>query len=128
MKEKKEKLSVKTIVKNVLAVIVLTGIICFGIYYANQYTENIYDLAPIEDGVYARYHTTHSRTPSNNYEVITLYFNNSVQTLNGDIEITYTNEKPYVYIKDINTVNADKIHVYIPANSVKYGESISIGK
>lgn len=93
---------------------------------AVSYTENTYQLSEIDDGTYAIYYTTHSRVPAENYEVITLCYGNSIYTLDGNVFITYTEEEPYVYIKDTNWVHDDVIHAYVPKGTVRYEESVNV--
>lgn len=126
-----KKFKIKYIIYLVLIVIVITIVsYLIGLYvkHVNAYTENTYLLSEIEDGTYAIYYTTHSRVPAENYEVITLCYGNSIYTLNGDVSITYTDDEPYVYIKNTNIVHGDDIHVYVPKGSVRYEESVNIGK
>lgn len=96
------------------------------INYANQYTENKYSLEEINEGVYAIYYTTHSNVPANNYDVITLCCNGNVYTFNGDVYISYTDNKPYANVKNYNMVNGDKIYVYVPKGTVVYEESVNV--
>ena len=110
-----------------VVVVVICGIVSF-IKNATSYTENTYQLTEIEDGSYAIYYTTHSRVPAENYEVITLCYGNSIYTLNGNVSITYTDEDPHVYIKDTNLVHGDVIHAYVPKGSVRYEESVNVGR
>lgn len=111
----------------IISILVICPIIMF-IRYATKYTEHNYTLSEIEDGYYAIYYTTHSNVPAENYEVVRLCYNNSIYTLNGNISITYTEQEPYVYIKDTNIVHGDEIHVYLPKGSVRYEESVNISR
>lgn len=121
------KKTIKYLIYLCIVAIVIFGIVSF-VKYVNEYTEYTYQLQEIEDGTYAIYYTTHSRIPAENYEVIRLYYNNSIYTLNGNVSITYTNGEPYVYIKKTNIVHGDEIHAYVPKGSVKHEKSINIGR
>lgn len=107
--------------------IVIWGIVSF-IKSVISYTENTYQLSEIDSETYAIYYTTHSRVPAENYEVITLCYGNSVYTLDGNVSITYTEGDPYVYIKDTNLVHGDVIHAYVPKGTVRYEESVDVGR
>lgn len=98
------------------------------IHYGNQYTEYEYKLCEMNDGVYAIYYTTHSRAPAYNYEVVTVCCNGNVYTFQGDVCISFTNDEPYVKVRDCNVVNADDIYVYVPQGTVVYQQSVNIGK
>ena len=98
------------------------------IHYGNQYTEHEYQLCEMNDGVYAIYYTTHSRAPAYNYEVVTLCCNGSVYTFKGDVNISFTDGKPYAKVRNYNTVNNDDIYVYVPQGTVVYQPSVYIGK
>lgn len=98
------------------------------IHYGNQYTEHEYQLYEMNEGVYAIYYTTHSRAPAYNYEVVTVCCNGNVYTFKGNVNISFTNDKPYVKVKNYNTVNSDDIYVYVPQGTVVYQPSVDIGK
>ena len=107
--------------------IVIWGIVSF-IKSATSYTENTYQLSEVDGGTYAIYYTTHSRVPAENYEVITLCYGNSIYTLDRNVSSTYIEEDPYVYIKDTNLVHGDVIHAYVPKGTVRYEESVDVGR
>lgn len=98
------------------------------INYGNQYTEYRYLLSEMSDGVYAIYYNTHSRVPAENYEVVTICCESNVYTFKGDINISFTDEEPYLYAKKFNLVNSDEIHIYIPQDTLVYEESVNIGR
>lgn len=98
------------------------------INYGNQYTEYQSTLYEMNDGVYAIYYTTHSRVPAYNYEVVTVCCNGSICTFKGNVNISFTNDKPYIRVKQYNMVNNDEIYVYVPQGTVSYQPSVDIGK
>lgn len=112
----------------IVVILILSATVIAFLDYTTSYTEDTYALSEIDDGVYAIYHTTHSRVPSENYEVITLCCNNSIYTLDGNVSITFTDKEPYVYIKDTNYSHEDEIYVYIPKGTVKYEASVNVGR
>ena len=52
------------------------------IHYGNRSTENTFQLSEVNNGVYAIYYNTHSRVPSQNYEVITVCCNGNILVVN----------------------------------------------
>lgn len=124
----KTKSNIKWFVIITLIIAFFISAICNFIHYSNQYTEHEYDLYEMNDGVYAIYYTTHSRAPAYNYEVITVCCNGSIYTFNGNVNISFTDGKPYVKMKNYNIANSDEINVYVPQGTVVYQPSVDIGK
>ena len=102
-------------------------IICM-IQYGNRSTENTFQLSEVNDGVYAIYYSTHSRVPSQNYEVITVCCNGNIYTFKGSVQISYVDTEPYATVKQYNLVNSDEVHIYVPKGTVAYEESVNIGR
>ena len=109
-------------------IVLIVAAIVGMIHYGNQYTEYEYKLYEMNDGVYAIYYNTHSSIPAYNYEVVTVCCNGNVCTFQGNVNISFTNNEPYVKVRDCNTVNADDIYVYVPQGTVVYQQSVNIGK
>lgn len=110
----------------IIGLIVIIGSL---INYGNKYIEYQSTLYEMNDGVYAIYYTTHSRVPAYNYEVITVCCNGSISTFKGDVNISFTNDKPYIRVKQYyNIVNSDEVYVYVPQGTVDYQSSVDIGK
>lgn len=114
----------------ILVSVLLVFVVAIGslVHHSNQYTEHKYQLYEMNDGVYAIYYTTHSRVPAHNYEVVTLCCEGNVYTLQGDVFISFTDDKPYAMVKRYNRVNDDDIYVYVPKGTVSYQPSVDIGK
>lgn len=93
-----------------------------------EYVETKYNLFELNDGVYATYYTTHSTVPAQNYEVITLNCNGDIYTFRGHVQITYSDDDPYVIYQKRNIVNADRMYVYVPSGSVEFQESVMVSK
>lgn len=96
--------------------------------YGNQNTENIYQLSEVNDGMYVIYYNAYSRVPANNYEVAMVCCNGDIYTFKGSIQISYTNTKPYIVVKQYNLVNSDEAHIYVPKGTVSYEESVNISR
>ena len=107
-----------------IVTIVFLVILC--VKSETEYVEIKYDLSELNNGVYAIYYTTHSNVPAHNYEVITLNCNGNIYTFQGHVQITYTDENPYVIYHKRNLVNADRMYVYVPSGSVEYQGSVMV--
>ena len=106
----------------VMGAFVLTGLL------ASRTEEYTYSLNEIEDGVYARSYNVHSRTPSENYSVVTLCCDGVIRTFEGDVFISYVNTEPYVRVLDNNISHGDKIYVYIQKGSAKFQDGVTVGR
>ena len=122
-----KKLDKPTIVISGIIAVFLLFIACM-IHYGNRSTENTFQLSEVNDGVYAIYYNTHSRVPSENYEVITVCFNGNIYTFKGSVQISYVNTEPYATVKQYNLVNSDEVHIYVPKGTVAYEESVNISR
>ena len=122
-----KKLDKPTIVISGIIAVFLLFIACM-IHYGNRSTENTFQLSEVNDGVYAIYYNTHSRVPSENYEVITVCFNGNIYTFKGSVQISYVDTEPYATVKQYNLVNSDEVHIYVPKGTVAYEESVNIGR
>ena len=105
----------------------ILSIICM-IRYGNQSTENTFQLSEVNDGVYAIHYNTHSRVPSENYEVITVCCNGNIYTFKGSVQISYVDIEPYATVKQYNFVDSDEVHIYVPKGTVIYEESVNISR
>lgn len=122
-----KKIDKSTVVTIGIIAVFLLFIGCM-IHYGNQYTEHKYSLSEMNDGVYAIYYNTHSRVPSQNYEVITVCCNDNIYTFKGSVQISYEDTEPYATVKQYNLVNSDEVHIYVPKGTVAYEESVNIGR
>ena len=108
----------------VIGIVVAIFVLMF--CYSNRCTKNTYSLMALEQDVYAIYYQTHSRVPAENYDVVTLCCDGNVQTFEGDVFISYTNENPSVVVENYNIVHGDKIYVYVPQGTVNYSPGVNI--
>ena len=109
----------------IISVIFLV-VICLSGCFKEQITKSQYQLQEVESGVYAIYYKTHSRAPAYNYDVVIINCNGNIKTFEGNVNITYTNDNPYVEIANSNYANNDKVYVYVPYGSVKYARDVGI--
>lgn len=123
-----DKSNIKCLIIIISIVVISAAIIGGMIHYGNQYTEHEYQLCEMNDGVYAIYYTTHSRVPAHNYEVVMVCCNGNVYTFKGNVNISFTDDEPYIKVKNYNTVNSDDVYVYVPQGTVCYQPSVDIGK
>jgi hypothetical protein len=78
-----------------------------------------YDLHELDDGVYGYYNAVTSNIPAENYEMIVLCLNGQIFTLNGDVNIYYTDDAPKLIWTDVNRVHGDTFDVYVPSGSIE---------
>lgn len=114
-----------TCITILIGVIVIIGSL---INHGNKYTEYQSPLHEMNDGVYAIYYTTHSSVPAYNYEVVTVCCNGSICTFKGNVNISFTNDEPYIKVKQYNIVNADEVYVYVPQGTVSYQPSVNVNQ
>lgn len=122
------------LVKEILRIILIAAI-AFGLasctkYCWDSFTYNEtfeYNLYEINDGIYGYYNIVSSAIPSQNYEVVTLYFGGGMYTLKGDVNIHYTDERPRLVWEKTRIVNGDTIDVYVPYNSIEVRPNMTVG-
>ena len=117
---------IAVIVTIIFIILPITLFVIWGIKSETEYVETKYSLSELNDGVYAVYYTTHSAAPAHNYEVITLNCNGNIYTFQGHVQITYTDNDPYVIYQKRNIVNADRMYVYVPSGSVEFQGSVMV--
>jgi hypothetical protein len=117
--------TIMTYITILIGVIVIIGSL---INHGNKYTEYQSPLYEMSDGVYAIYYTTHSSVPAYNYEVVTVCCNGNICTFKGNVNISFTNDEPYIKVKQYNIVNADEVYVYVPQGTVSYQPSVNVNQ
>ena len=125
-KSNKKSDSMPIIIVIILFIITVVLLVIWGIKNETEYVETKYNLFELNDGVYATYYTTHSTVPAHNYEVVTLNCDGNIYTFQGHVQITYTNDDPYVIYQKRNIVNADTMYVYVPSGSVEFQASVMV--
>ena len=125
-KSNKESGSIAVIVAIIFLVLTVVLFVIWGVKSETEYVETKYNLSELNDGVYAIYYTTHSTVPAHNYEVVTLNCDGNIYTFQGHVQITYTDDNPYVIYQKRNIVNADRMYVYIPNGSVEFQGSVMV--
>ena len=125
-KSNKKSDSMPVIIAIILFIVTVVSLVIWGVKNETEYVETKYNLFELNDGVYATYYTTHSTVPAHNYEVITLNCNGNIYTFQGHVQITYTDDDPYVIYQKRNIVNADIMYVYVPSGSVEFQGSVMV--
>ena len=125
-KSNKESDSMPVIIAIILLIVTVVSFVIWGVKSETEYVETKYNLFELNDGVYATYYTTHSTVPAHNYEVVTLNCDGNIYTFQGHVQITYTDNDPYVIYQKRNIVNADTMYVYIPNGSVEFQGSVMV--
>lgn len=113
----------------ILLVIALLGGLIFLMEKSTDRTRATYEynLSEIDDGVYGYYNTVSSGVPAQNYEVITLYFNGSIHTLDGDVNIHYTDSEPRLVWHYVRLVHGCTYDVYVPNGSIEMRPNVGLG-
>ena len=125
-KSNKESDSMPVIIAIILLIVTVVSFVIWGVKSETEYVETKYSLSELNDGVYAVYYTTHSTVPAHNYEVVTLNCDGNIYTFQGHVQITYTDDDPYVIYQKRNIVNADTMYVYVPSGSVEFQGSVMV--
>ena len=125
-KSNKESDSMPVIIAIILFIVTVVLLVIWGVKNETEYVETKYNLFELNDGVYATYYTTHSTVPAHNYEVVTLNCDGNIYTFQGHVQITYTDNDPYVIYQKRNIVNADRMYVYVPSGSVEFQGSVMV--
>lgn len=121
---------VKKVATCILIAVLVLGLLSPVIYiiHCHAYKETLeYNLYEMNDGVYAYYNIVSSARPAYNYQVVTLYFADGIYTLNGDVNIHYTDGRPRLIWEKTKIVNGDTIDVYIPYNSLEVRPNMTVG-
>ena len=114
---------IKIVIFSLLGTLIVGCIVCFGIWVyecETQYQEYIYRLEELEEDVYVIYQTVVSSVPSQNYTTMTICFNGNLKTINGDVQIFYTEETPKIIIKDYNYYKSDEVILYVPSDGIEF--------
>lgn len=125
-KSDKKPVLIVVIVTIVFIILPIALYVIWRIKSETEYEETKYNLFELNDGVYAIYYTTHSTVPAHNYKVITLNCNGNIYTFRGHVQITYTDDDPYVIYQKRNIVNSDRMYVYVPSGSVEFQGSVMV--
>lgn len=122
------------IIKKILTwvVIIIPAILCVSCCkscyeYATYEATYEYKLQEIDGGIYGYYNTVNSNVPSGNYEVITLYFNGSTHTLDGNVNIHYTDSDPHLVWHYVRVVHGCTYDVYVPSGSIEMRPNVGLG-
>ena len=96
-------------------------------HYASKRTETRYELQEIQENTYGIFYRTVSTVPAHNYDSIQFCSNGNVYEFSGEVCITYADTEPYaVVIEYQNIVNSDNVHLYVPAGTIMYQESVVV--
>lgn len=112
----------KKILRYVLIAAFIFGCI-YGVkscYDYSTYSEtHEYSLTEFDDGIYGYYNAVTSSIPSENYEMIVLCLSGQIYTLNGDVNIHYTDNEHRLVWTSTNIVHGDTFDIYVPFGSIE---------
>ena len=86
--------------------------------YVTYSATHEYHLDELEEDVYGHYSRVTSRTPAENYDMITVYFAGRIYTLDGHVRIHYSDSEAKLIWTDTNVVHGDTLDVYAPKGSI----------
>lgn len=122
------KKSFKIIIAIIAIATIVIGIKAFW-NWANETKKYECEIEEIQNGIYARYQSTVSRSPAYNYEIITVCVNGQLITYKGSVEFVFTeNENRIKVAEKLNIARCDEVTVYTSKDSVEYLGTVSIGK
>lgn len=111
--------------KKILYILLIMAVIfgcAFGLkscYAYSRYSEtHEYNLYELGDGIYGYYNAVTSNIPSENYEMIVLCLNWQIYTLNGTVNIHYTDNEHKLLWTRTNMVHGDTFDIYVPFGSI----------
>ena len=93
--------------------------------YKNEQNTYEYKLEELEPGVYGYYNAVRSNIPSENYDMVVLYFSGKIWTLDGDVNIHYTDGQPKLIWIDRNLVHGDTFEVYVPEGTIDFRPNLT---
>lgn len=96
--------------------------------YASYSRTAEYELAKITGDMYGYYNVVKSNVPAENYECITLYFKGQVRTLDGTVNIHYSNDEHRLVWTKTHRVHGDTMQVYVPYGSIEIRPSLVHGR
>ena len=128
VKDNEENTKDRSLLYTILISLLIVGVFFVSAVLANKTDEYTYFLTEIEEDVYAISYNVHSRTPSENYAVVTLCCDGVIRTFEGDVFISYIDAVPYVRVLDNNITHGDKIYVYIQKGTVEFQNGVTVGK
>lgn len=119
----------KKFFKTIISIIVIAAALILFLNWANKTEKYECEIEEIQSGIYARYQSTASSIPADNYEIITVCINGQLITYEGNVEFIFVeNENKIKVTEKPNIVHSDKVIVYIPKDSVEYLGIVGIGK
>lgn len=119
----------KKFFKTIISIIVIVAALILFLNWANKTEKYECEIEEIQSGIYARYQSTASSIPADNYEIITVCINGQLITYEGNVEFIFVeNENKIKVTEKPNIVHSDKVIVYIPKDSVEYLGIVGIGK
>jgi len=105
--------------------------LCYRGYYASTHPagkSTIY-LSEIEDNVYAYRQVVVSSIPAQNYDIAIFCDEYGHQyTVKGHVLTAAYTGRPYAVVERYNIVNADRVTIYAPIQTIRYLETVSVGR
>jgi len=117
------------IIISVVIILVIVSIVCSIVYLCKPQAKVTFNIAEIEDGIFAYRENVVSAIPAQNYSMITFSdIQGNIYTIKGKVTIRTCIDNPYVIWTLYNTVNSDEVIIYVPSGGVKYIGTVSVGR
>ena len=129
--------TIKDVLQIVTGVLLIIGIIggCVWLVYDVQYasthstSKSTIQLSEMESGVYAYRQVVVSSIPAQNYDIAILCDERGRQyTIKGHVFTMAYSGRPYAVIERYDIVNADRVTIYAPVQTIRYLETVSVGR
>lgn len=100
----------KKFLKTIIPIIVIVAALILFLNWANKTEKYECEIEEIQSGIYARYQSTASSIPADNYEIITVCINGQLITYEGNVEFIFVeNENKIKVTEKPNIVHSDTL-------------------
>lgn len=137
MRSKVPSSTIKDVVQIVAVVLLIIGIIggCIWLVYDVQYAsthptgKSTIQLSEMENGVYAYRQVVVSSIPAQNYDIAIFCDEHGRQyTVKGHVFTAAYSGQPYAVIERYRVINADRVTIYAPIQTIRYLDAVSVGR
>lgn len=137
MRSKATSSTIKDVLQIVVVVLLIIGILggCVWLVYDVQYasthsiSKSTIQLSEMESGVYAYRQVVVSSIPAQNYDIVIFCDEHGRQyTVKGHVFTAAYNGQPYAVIERYKIINADRVTIYAPIQTIRYLDTVSVGR
>lgn len=137
MRSKSNSLTILDVLQIVFGALFVIGIIggCVWLVYDGQYasthptSKSTVQLSEMESGVYAYRQVVVSSIPAQNYDIAIFCDEYGRQyAVKGHVFTAAYSGQPYAVIERYRVINADRVTIYAPIQTIRYLETVSVGR